>query len=313
MLTYLFKKLFTLIPVLFGVALTVFLIVRLTPGDPATILLGPDAEPATIAALREKLGLNQSLPTQFARYLGGLLNGDLGNSIRSGQPVMEDIRARYPYTFLLALVSLLLAVPAGIFLGTVAAVKRGTLLDSVVMILALIGRSAPTFWMGLMLMIVFAYYLHWFPASGFGGSLLSWEGWRSIALPAATLALSSTATFARLTRSSLLESLSQDYVRTARAKGVKPVTVIRRHALMNALVPIVTLIGLDFGALLGGAVVTETVFAWPGMGTLVVTAIGNRDYPVVQAVVIMIALTFVVINVLVDLTYGFLDPRIRYD
>lgn len=313
MLKYAAKKLLASLPVLLGVSLLAFLIMHLTPGDPAAVILGPDADPASIQALRQKLGLDQPLPVQYARYLGRLASGDLGVSIRSNQPVSKELGSRYPFTVELAVVSLGISVVLGIGAGVIAAVKKGSIGDTLTMVTALIGVSAPSFWIGLMLMMLFSYYLRWLPASGRAGPLWTLEGWKTILLPAIALGLGSAATIARMTRSSVLEVLNQDFIRTARAKGLAERVVIFRHALSNAMIPVVTIIGLRLGFLLGGAVIVEQVFAWPGIGTQVVTAIGNRDFPVVQAAVLMIALSFVLINLVVDMVYGMVDPRIRYD
>ncbi|MBT9258883.1 MAG: ABC transporter permease [Clostridiales bacterium] len=313
MFSYVIKKLITAIPILVGVTLMVFLILHLTPGDPALVILGQDATPEAVEALREKLGLNDPLPVQYLRYLNNLLHGDLGTSIRTNQPVTRELMTRFPNTVELAFVSLLFATVLGLLTGTIAAVKRGTWIDTVTMTGAVAGVSAPSFWLGLMFMLLFAYYLHWLPASGRGGPLTTWAGWSHIMLPAITLGLGSAATLARITRSSLLDVMAQDYVRTARAKGLKERLVIYRHALRNALVPVVTIVGLQLGFLLGGAVVTEQIFAWPGIGTQIITAIGNRDFPVVQGAVLLIAVTFVLVNLAVDILYYFVDPRIRYD
>lgn len=313
MLTYTAKKMLASLPVLLGVSLLAFLIMHLTPGDPAAVILGPDADPASIQVLREKLGLDQPLPVQYAKYLGRLVKGDLGTSIRSGQPVSQELGSRYPFTVELAVVSLSVSVVLGIGAGVLAAVRKGSIGDTLTMISALIGVSAPSFWIGLMLMLLFSYYLRWLPASGRAGPLWTVAGWKAILLPAIALGLGSAATIARMTRSSLLEVLNQDFIRTARAKGLAERVVIFRHALSNAMIPLITIVGLRLGFLLGGSVIIETVFAWPGIGTQVVTAIGNRDVPVVQAAVLMIALSFVLINLVVDLAYGLVDPRIRYD
>lgn len=313
MITYAAKKLLTSVPVLLGVSLLVFLIMHLTPGDPAAVILGPDADPVSIAALQKKLGLDQPIHVQYVRFLGRLLTGDLGTSIRSNQPVSRELGTRFPFTVELALVSLVISIVIGIGAGVTAAVKKGKIGDTLTMVGALVGVSAPSFWIGLMLMLVFSYHLRWLPASGRGGPLTTIDGWKSIMLPAIALGLGSAATIARMTRSSLLEVLNQDFIRTARSKGLSERTVVFRHAMSNALIPVVTIVGLRLGFLLGGSVIVEQVFAWPGIGTQVVTAIGNRDFPVVQAAVLMIALCFVLINLVVDLLYGLLDPRIRYD
>jgi peptide/nickel transport system permease protein len=313
MFKYAAKRLLAALPVLLGVSLLTFLIMHLTPGDPATIILGPDADPVTVQALRHKLGLDQPLPVQYAQYLGRLVRGDLGTSIRTNQPVSKELGARFPYTLELTVVSLVVSVVLGLGAGVLAAVKKGTIGDTLTMITSLLGVSAPSFWVGLLLMMLFSYVLRWLPASGRGGPLWTLAGWETIMMPAVALGLGSAATIARMTRSSLLEVLNQDFIRTARAKGLPERLVVFRHALSNAMIPVVTIVGLRLGFLLGGSVIVEQVFAWPGIGTLVVTAIGNRDVPVVQAAVLLIALSFVLINVVVDLIYGLVDPRIRYN
>lgn len=313
MTTYVAKKLLMLVPVLLGVSVLVFMIMHLTPGDPAETILGPDVPQATIDTLRHQLGLDQPIYVQYGRFLGQLLRGDLGTSVQNSQPVSMEIAARYPYTLELALVSVAISMLVGVITGVLSAVSKGSIGDTLAMIVALMGVSAPSFWVGLMLMLVFAYHLGWFPASGYAGPLWTLAGWKSVALPALSLGLGAAATVARMTRSSMLEVLNQDYVRTARSKGLSPWRVHVHHAMTNALIPVITIIGLQLGHLLGGAVITEQVFAWPGIGTLVVNAIGVRDFPVVQGVVLVIALSFVLVNLLVDLLYGFVDPRIRYD
>lgn len=301
------------VPVLLGVSVLVFLIVHLTPGDPARLLAGPEAYEEDIQAIRVRLGLDLPLPVQYGRFLRGVVSGDLGTSFRSGRSVAEEISARFPYTVELASVSLFLAVAAGVLVGVFSAARQNSVWDAGAMGTALMGISVPTFWLGLLLMLLFSYYLGWLPASGRGGPVWTRAGLESILMPAIALGSPSAAVIARLTRSSLLEVLSQDYVRTARAKGLPERVVLYRHALKNALIPVVTVAGLRLGALLGGAVITEQVFAWPGIGTLVVNAINARDYPVVQGTVLLIAAVFVLLNLTVDLVYGLIDPRIRFD
>lgn len=312
MIKYAAKRLLTLIPILLGVSLLVFLIIQLTPGDPAAVMLGTDADPVTVKAMRDKLGLDDPLPVQFGRYLSHAIQGDLGTSIRSNRPVSQELSSRFPATVELAVVSLVISILIGVATGVISAVKKGSVWDTLSMIGALIGISAPSFWLGLMLMLLFSYYLRWVPASGRAGPLWTIAGWKTIVLPALSLGLGSAATIARMTRSSLAEVLRQDFVRTARAKGLSERIVIFRHAMSNALIPVVTIIGLRLGFLLGGAVVVEQVFAWPGIGTQLVTAIGNRDLPMVQGAVLLAAVCFVLINLAVDLFYGVIDPRIRY-
>ncbi len=294
------------VPTLLGVATVVFSLLRLLPGDPATIIAGPTATPETIANIRRQLGLNLPLWEQYLGFLGRLLRGDLGISTRTGAPVVQEIFTRVPYTAELAITSLLLAIALGVTAGVIAATRHNTGADLGISGGAVFGVSMPTYWLGLMLIIVFAVRLRVLPAAGADQMPLS------LILPAITLALFSMGLVARQTRSAMLEVLGQDFVRTARAKGAGRGVVLVRHALRNALLPIVTTIGLQFGALLGGAVLTESVFAWPGVGRLLVDSIGSRDYPVVQGVVLLLSVTFIVINLLTDLVYAYVDPRIRY-
>ena len=313
MTTYVLRRLIATIWVLLGVTLGAFLIIQLTPGDPARVILGQDASPEAIADLRSDLGLDQPLPVQYLSFLGNVIRGDLGTSYRSSRPVLNELGSSFPNTVELAVAAVIIATVIGMSLGVLSALKRGTLIDTTATTLTLIGVSIPNFWLGIMLMLAFSYHLGWFPASGRGGPLYSWDGIRSVLLPAFTLATGSAAVIARITRTSLLEVFDLDYIRTARAKGVREGLITRRHALANALIPIVTVVGLQFGFLLGGAVVTERIFAWPGLGLVLVNAISNRDLPLVQGALLLVAGVFVLLNLLTDLLYGFLDPRIRYD
>ena len=301
---YVVRRLLQSILVLFGVSVVVFGILHLT-GDPALLLLPPDASADDIAKLREALGFNDPLPVQYLRFLRGALRGNFGDSLRHGEPAMGLVLERLPATFELAgaglSIALCLAIPAGIL----SAVRRNTLLDYVSTVVALLGQAMPTFWLGIMLILVFSVQLGWLPSSGRGGFV-------HLILPAATLGLFTTARITRLTRSGMLEVLGQDYIRTARAKGVGEPPVVWKHALRNASIPIITIVGIELGTLLGGSVITETIFAWPGVGRLSVQAISNRDYPVVQAAVFLLASTFVLLNFVVDMLYTFLDPRIRF-
>ncbi len=330
---YLGRRLLELVPVSFGVLLVVFTIAHLTPADPAIVLLGEHATPEAIARIRGELHLNDPLPVQFVRYLAGVVHGDLGNSIQSNERVTVELATRFPATIELAFAAMLIASAVGIFTGILAATRQNSFFDGASMFVALFGFSMPIFWLGIMLILLFAAYLGWFPISGrldytvevtrvtnlyLLDALLTrnWEEFgnalQHLVLPALTLSTVPLAIIARMTRSSLLEVLRQDYVRTARAKGVAEPGVIMRHAIKNAFIPVITVIGLNVGSLLGGAILTETIFAWPGVGRLVVDAIFARDYPVVQGVVLVIALVFVLVNLIVDLSYGYLDPRIRY-
>jgi peptide/nickel transport system permease protein len=304
--TYVVRRLLVAIPTLLGVATIVFSLLRLLPGDPAVIIAGPTATPETIDHIREQLGLKLPLWQQYLGFLGRLARGDLGISTRTGAPVMNEIATRAPFTAELAIASLLIAIAVGVTAGVLAATRRNSAADLGLSGGAVFGVSMPTYWLGLMLIILFAVHLRVLPAAGADQGLVS------LVLPAITLALFSMGLVARQTRSAMLEVLGQDFVRTARAKGAPRSAVLVRHALRNALLPIVTTIGLQFGFLLGGAVLTETVFAWPGVGRLLVDSIGSRDYPVVQGIVLLLSLVFIVINLLTDLVYALVDPRIRY-
>ena len=303
MRTYLTRRLLQSLLVLFGVSFVVFFILHLT-GDPALVLLPPDASAEDVQRFREAMGFNDPFFVQYARFLSGALRGDFGQSVRHGEPAFDLVVERMPATFELAGaalgVALVLAIPAGI----ISAVRRNTMLDYVSTVVALLGQSMPTFWLGIMLILVFSVQFNLLPSSGRGGLA-------HLILPAITLGLFTTARITRLTRSGMLEALNQDYIRTARAKGVGGPPVIWKHALKNAAIPIVTIVGIELGTLLGGSVITETIFAWPGVGRLSVQAIYNRDYPVVQAAVFLLSSTFVLVNLVVDMLYTYLDPRIR--
>lgn len=283
----------------------IFLMLHLIPGDPAEILGGEEATIEDIRAIREQLGLDKPLIVQYFTYMMNICKGNLGRSMRTRRPVLQEIMDRYLNTVLLAAWSVVFMVILGITTGILSAIKQYSWLDNISMLVALFGVSMPVFWLGLMLMLIFAVHLGLFPTTGIGT-------FKHIVLPAVTLGASATAVVARLTRSSMLEVIRQDYIRTARAKGLNEFLVIMRHALKNALIPVVTIVFLRFGALLGGAVLTETVFAWPGIGWLMIDAIWARDYPVVQGCILMVAISFVLINLFTDLLYAFIDPRIRY-
>jgi len=306
MTAYILRRILIALPTLLGVVVLVFLMVRLAPGDPAVLLAGEFATPETLEAIRARYGLDRGLPEQFLIYLEALLRGDLGESARSRRPVLEELKTYFPNTLELASAAILVAVLTGIPLGILAALRPGSSLDLSVMVLALLGVSMPVFWFGLLAILIFSVGLGWFPVAG-KGTLAH------LILPAITLGINATALLARMTRGTLLEVLSQDYIRTARAKGLAERVVIFKHALRNALIPVVTVVGLEFGTLLSGAVITETIFAWPGLGQLLVGSILARDYPVVQGAVLLVAITFVLINLLVDLLYATIDPRVRYD
>ena len=290
---------------LFGVSVLIFLMLRVLPGDPARVLAGLNASEEQVARLREELGLDQGLLAQYWNFLTGVVTGDLGTSARTSRPVSSEIAVRLPATLILAVLATVIGSVVGITAGVIAAVRRNSVLDHVISSVAMMGVSMPVYWLGLLLILLFAVTLGWLPAAGSGEPL-------SIVLPAVTLAAFSTALVSRMTRASMLEVLGQDYIRTAEAKGAPPTTVIIRHALRNAFIPILTVISLQFGALLGGAVLTETVFGWPGIGRLLVDSIGARDFAVVQGIVLVYAAAFIILNVIVDVLYVVVDPRIRY-
>ena len=304
MKSYLLRRLWQSLLVLFGVSVVVFLILHLT-GDPAALLLPPDATADDISNFRIAMGFDDPVAVQYLRFLKGALRGDFGESLRHGEPAMALVVERLPATFQLAGAGLLIALCLAIPTGILSAVRRNTTVDYVSTVVALLGQAMPTFWLGIMLILVFSVRLNWLPSSGRGGL-------EHLLLPAITLGLFTTARITRLTRSGMLEVLGQDYIRTARAKGVGEPPVVWKHALKNASIPIVTIVGIELGTLLGGSVITETIFAWPGVGRLSVQAIFNRDYPVVQSAVFLLASTFVIVNFLVDIIYTYLDPRIRY-
>ena len=303
MKTFLLRRLWQSLVVLLGVSFVVFLILHLT-GDPALVLLSPEATAEDVRRFRDAMGFNDPFIVQYWRFLTGALHGDFGQSVRHGEPAFGLVLERLPATFELAGAALLLALVLSIPAGIVSAVRRNTVVDYVSTVIALLGQSMPTFWLGIMLILLLSVQLQWLPSSGRGG-------WEHLVLPAVTLGLFTTARITRLTRSGMLEVLNQDYIRTARAKGVSNPPVVWKHALKNAAIPIVTIVGIELGTLLGGSIITETIFAWPGVGRLSVQAIYNRDYPIVQASVFLLATTFVVVNLLVDVVYTYLDPRIR--
>ena len=305
MLTYVGRRLLAAIPTLWGVATAVFIMARLLPGDPARVIAGINASQDQVDHLRRQLGLDQPLPVQYLDFLGGLVRLDLGTSAHFGDPVLAEIGSRLPYTAELALAALAVAVVLGMLGGVVAAQRRNTVVDVVISTVSVLGISMPTYWLGLMLIVLFAIQFRLLPAAGADSP-------ESVVLPAVTLGLLSVGLIARMTRSSLLEVLGQDYVRTARAKGVSPARVVVAHGLRNALVPILTAIGLQLGSLMGGAVVTESVFGWPGVGRLLLDSIFSRDYPMVQGLVLLFAVTYIAVNLLVDLLYVVVDPRVRY-
>lgn len=332
---YIIRRLLNLIPVILGITLLVFVFLHLIPGDPATVLAGERATPEQVEALRERLGLNQPLPVQYLAFLWSLIRLDFGTSILSGVPIAEEIRIRWPATFELSVAAMLISIILGVPAGVLAAVRKNSAMDRLTMIGSLVGVSMPVYWLGLLLIYLFAVNLRWLPPSGrisvdVGFTFKSITGFyvldallqldlkalkdvlQHLILPALTLSTIPLAILARIARSAMLEVLSQDYIRTARAKGLLERWVIFRHALKNALLPVVTIIGLQFGTLLSGAILTETIFSWPGIGLWIYEGILARDYPVVQGGVVFVAIAFVLINLLIDVSYALLDPRIQY-
>ena len=302
---YVLRRLLLFIPVILGVIFIVFSLLALTPGDPAKMVLGQGATPETVEAMRHQMGLDQPFLARFLNYLKDLVfHLDIGISYNTKMPVMDSIKAALPYTVRLALCAVIVGLVFGIPIGIISAIKQYSAFDTIAMILALIGLSMPVFWLGLLLIIFFSVNLHWLPASGF-------DTFSQMILPSLALGAQSVAIFARMTRSSMLEVVRQDYIRTVRAKGQKELAIIFGHTLRNSLIPIITVVGLQFGILLGGALLTESVFSIPGIGRLMVDAIKARDYPMVQGGVLVIALLFSAVNLLVDPVYGFVDPRIR--
>ena len=302
---YIVRRLMLAVPVLIGVSILVFAIVRFIPGDPARAIAGVHASPEFIEQVRKELLLDEGLHVQYFVYMKNLLQGDMGRSTFTRRPVTVELRERLPNTLLLAVTAMGIATFLGMSAGIISATKRYSLFDNFSMLLALVGVAAPVFWLGVMFQLLFSVNLGWLPSGGIGS-------WKHLILPALTLGLATAALIARITRSSMLEVLRQDYITTARSKGLIERVVTYKHALKNALIPVVTVMGLQFGTLLGGAVLTETVFSWPGIGRLMVDSILARDYPVVQGAVLLLAIFFVMINLLVDVIYAFLDPRISY-
>ncbi|QAT51297.1 ABC transporter permease [Caproiciproducens sp. NJN-50] len=333
MIKYIIKRILMLIPVLIGVSIIVFLIMRVFSPDPAPIVLGEHATQESMQAWRQANGLNDPVWLQYVNYIKDALTGNLGTSYYTKAPVTQEIFSRFPATIELAIAAIIFASVIGILLGVVSAVKKNSIFDNGGRVLALIGVSMPIFWLGILLIILFSGTLHWLPSTGrlnplyqppamtgfylidsiaSGNTQALADSLRHLVLPALALGMYSMAIITRMTRSSMLESLDQDYIRTARAKGISNRKVIHKHALRNALIPIVTVIGLQFGSLLGGAVLTETVFSWPGIGAYTVNCILKSDFPVVQGVVLLVAVVYVLVNLAVDIIYAFLDPRIKY-
>lgn len=333
MYAYIIRRLLSLIPVLFGLTLIVFFMIRAIPGDPAHIILGQAATEESIEALNEKLGLNEPWHVQYVKYIGGLFKGDLGNSIRTDSPVADQLWPYLAATFELALIAMIIAIFIGVNAGIISAWFQNSWFDYVAMLLALIGVSMPIFWLGLMEQWIFSVQLDWFPTGRreearnpiapithiylidtllHGNMTQFGQVIKHLVLPAIALATIPMAIIARITRSSMLEVMRTDFIRTAKAKGLKMFWVVYKHSLKNAIIPILTIIGLQFGLLLGGAILTETIFSWPGIGRYIYDAINFRDYPVVQAGILVVALIFVTINFIVDLLYAAIDPRIKY-
>ncbi len=333
MFSYIVRRVLALIPVLIGVSIIVFLFIHLIPGDPALAILGERASVENVERMRKELGLDRPLWEQYFNYVGKIFKGDLGKSIRSNTPIADEIRTKFPATFELTVSAMFIAIIVGIPAGIISAARRGSAFDTLAMLLALIGVSMPIFWLGLMLVFLFSVFLKWLPFSGRLDSMIALSpitnlmildsliqgNWTALAnslahliLPALALSTIPMAIIARMTRSSLLDELSQDYIRTAAAKGLQERRILLRHALKNAFLPVITTIGLQVGALLSGAILTETIFSWPGIGRWLWGAIIARDYPIVQGTALLIAFIFVVVNLLVDVSYAFFDPRIRY-
>ena len=301
MLKFTLKRLASLVVVLIGVS---FMLLSLTPGDPVRMMLGESATPEAQEALREEMGLNDPLLVQYGRYMKNIIvHQDLGTSYTTRRPVLGEILNVFPNTVTLAVAAVIIAIVVGIFFGIISAVKQNSLLDNIVMVLALIGTSAPIFWIGILMILLFSVQLGWFPPSGFGS-------FKQLIMPAIALGLQSTAVVARMTRSSVLEVIRQDFVKTARAKGQKEIVVIVKHVFRNALIPIITVVGLQFGTLLGGAMLTEIVFSIPGVGRLMIDAIKQRDFPIVQGSVLFVAACFSLVNLAVDLLYAVVDPKV---
>lgn len=331
---YIFKRILMLIPVLVGVSVITFLLIRLAPGDPAVVLAGEHTSPSILQQIREKYGLDKPLYVQYWIWLKDALRGDFGRSIKSHEFVMQEIWSRFPNTIELTITSMFIAITVGVIAGVISATRQYSIVDYSAMVGALFGLSMPVFWLGIMLMMIFGVFLNWFPISGRLDPIISvesvtnfllldtiitrnWEAFKNaflhIVLPSVALGTIPMAIIARMTRSSMLEVLRQDYIRTERAKGLSERVVIYKHALRNALIPVVTVIGLDFGLLLAGAILTETVFAWPGVGKYAYQAVTYRDYPAVQGVVLFFAAVFVFVNLAVDVLYAYIDPRIHYE
>lgn len=302
---YILKRILLMVPVLLGVILVVFIMNHISPGNPARILAGENASEEAVAALTEELGLNDPLYIQFFNYVKGIVTKfDLGTSYQTRRPVIDELMDRFPTTAKLALLSICISAAVGISLGIISAVKQNTIIDHLSTGFALLGVSMPAFWAGMMLILVFAIYLKWLPVSGI-------DGWKNWIMPAFTSSMVGMATITRMTRSSMLDVICQDYIVTARAKGLSEQIIVVKHALKNALIPIITVLGIQLGTMLGGAVLTESVFSIPGLGKFMVDSIKNRDYPVVQGGVLLLAIVFSLVNLIVDIIYAYVDPRIK--
>ena len=307
MVAYILRRIILMIPIVLGVTLVSFIILHSIPGDPAEVIAGLDGSKEILEKIRADLGLDQPLPIQYLVLIKNILiHGDFGYSYRTQRPVSQEIKGRFINSLKLGVTAIVIAIIIGLICGTLSAIKENSKLDRIFTISSLISLSTPTFWSGLLFIIFFSVYLKWLPAGGMGGL-------KSYILPAVALGLPASAVIIRMVRTSLLEVLHENYIRTAKAKGLSPLRVILRHALKNALIPTVTVVGLQFGWLLGGTVVVETVFSWPGMGQLIITGILGRDYPMVQGAIIVLAFAFICINLLVDILYTYLDPRIQYE
>lgn len=305
MTAFILRRVLLVVPVLIGVSIAAFMMSHLVPGDPVSVMLGERATAEDVARLREELGFNDPIYVQYFRYVRGAVTGDLGSSIRSGQPVIEEIAERFPSTLTLTISAIAVASVVGVLLGVSAAISKKSGVDASIMVFALLGISMPTFWSGILLILFFGLQLEWFPIAG--------SGPLALVLPTVTLAAPSAAVLARMTRSSVLEAIGNDYVRSARAKGLRERAVVYRHVLRNALIPVITIIGLQFGGLLAGSVIVESVFTRPGLGRYTVTAIQSRDFPQIQGIVLVVAAMYVFVNLAIDLLYAVIDPRIRYE
>lgn len=307
MTQYIIRRLLQMIPITLGIITLIFALIHLIPGDPAIQIAGENARPEDVAQVRRQLGLDKPLWEQYVSYLGGLARGDMGTSFRTQEEVSKEIRLRYPATIQLAMGGMVVALLVAFPLGIISAIYRSTWIDNVARFFALVGVSMPSFWFGPLLIIAFAIHFEWFPVSGRG------EGLRSLVLPSLTMGLALAAILTRMIRVSLAEELNQLYFTTALAKGVSRGRAIFVHAMKNAMIPVVTILGLQFGSLLTGAIITEQIFSWPGLGRLLIQSISTRDYPQVQGSILVIALTYIMINLLTDILYGVIDPRIKYD